>query len=484
MAAIETDLCIIGAGAGGLSVAAVAAQLGVPTVLVEKGRMGGDCLNHGCVPSKAILAAGHAAAGMRAAGRFGIGAAAAPAVDFAAVHRHVHDAIAAIAPNDSEERFTALGATVIKGAARFTGPDRVAVNGDEIRARRFIIAAGGRAGLPPIPGLQDVPYLTNETLWENTVLPRHLVIIGGGPIGLEMAQAHRDLGAEVTVIDAGPIAAREDAELVDGLRQTLAGAGIRLVENARIERVAEAEGGIAVTLAAAEADGAPETITASHLLVAAGRVPNLEGLGLDAAGVSASKLGIVTDRGLRSVSNRRCYAIGDIADVQGIGPRQFTHVANYHAGIVVRSALFRLPAKVDYGALPRVTYTAPELAQTGLTEAEARAAGHADLTILRWPFHENDRAIAERETHGLIKVVATRKGRVLGAGILGPRAGEMINAWSLAIVARVKLATLAGMVVPYPTFAEVGKRAAGQFFVSRLFSERTKGLVRFLRRFG
>jgi len=482
MAAIETDLCIIGAGAAGLSVAAVAAQLDVPVVLVEKGRMGGDCLNYGCVPSKALLAAAHAAAGISAAPRFGI-AVAPPAVDFAAVHRHVHEVIAAIAPNDSEERFAALGATVIRAEARFTGPDRLEAGGTGIRARRFVIAAGGRAAVPPIPGLADVPCLTNETLFDNATLPRHLVVIGGGPIGLEMAQAHRRLGAEVTVIEAARIAGRADPELADGLRLALAAEGVRLLEGARVARVERAGEGVAVRLEPAGERAAPETVAGSHLLVATGRVPNLDGLGLEAAGIATSRAGIVVDRGLRT-TNRRCYAIGDIADVAGIGVRQFTHVGNYHAGLVIRSALFRLPARVDYGALPHVIYTAPELAQTGLTEAEARAAGHADLAILRWPLHENDRAQAEHDAAGLVKVVATRRGRVLGAGILGPHAGELITAWSLAIAARVKLATLAGLIVPYPTLAEAGKRAAGQFFAPKLFAPRTKALVRFLRRFG
>lgn len=475
------DLVVIGAGAAGLSVTAVAAQLGVPVALIERNHMGGDCLNFGCVPSKALLAAAHHAAAIQAAPRYGVSAGA-PQVDFARALDHVHHAIAEIAPNDSEARFTGLGATVIRGEARFTGPDTVAVNGTTLKARRVVIAAGARAAVPPIPGLDTVPYLTNETLWQNRTRPRHLIVIGGGPIGLEMAFAHRRLGAEVTVLEVAAMLGRDDPELAEGALLALKDEGIALRDGVRIVRIEGTEGAIAVVLDAGE--GREERIGGSHLLVAAGRRPNLDALDLDQAGIDTTKLGVKVDRGLRSVSNRRAYAIGDIADIDGIGPRQFTHVGSYHAGIVIRSALFRLPAKVDYAALPRVTYIDPELAQVGLTEAEARASGHRELAILRWPLAENDRAIAEGATRGLVKVVATPKGRILGAGILAPHAGEMIGMWGLAIATGTKLSTVAGMIAPYPTRSEAGKRAAGQAFVPRLFSPMTKRMVAFLRRFG
>lgn len=475
------DLVVIGAGAAGLSVTAVAAQLGVRVALIERGRMGGDCLNFGCVPSKALLAAAHHAAAIRAAARFGV-TAGEPQVDFTRVLDHVHHAIAEIAPNDSEERFTGLGATVIRGEARFAGPDTVAVNGMTLKARRVVIAAGARAAVPPIPGLDTVPYLTNETLWQNRTRPRHLIVIGGGPIGLEMAFAHRRLGAEVTVLEAARMLGRDDPELAEGALLALKDEGIALREGVRIARIEGSGGAIAAVLDAG--GGREERIEGSHLLIATGRRPNLDTLDLDRAGIETTRLGVKVDRGLRSVSNRRVYAIGDIADIDGIGPRQFTHVGSYHAGIVVRSALFRLPAKIDYAALPRVTYIAPELAQVGLTEAEAREAGHRDLAILRWPLAENDRAIAEGTTRGLVKVVATPKGRILGAGILAPHAGEMIGMWGLAITTGAKLSTVAGMIAPYPTLSEAGKRAAGQAFVPKLFAPMTKRLVALLRRLG
>jgi pyruvate/2-oxoglutarate dehydrogenase complex dihydrolipoamide dehydrogenase (E3) component len=465
------DIAIIGAGAAGLSGAAAAAQLGLDTVLIERARMGGDCLNTGCVPSKALLAAAHAAMAARAADRLGVRTGPVE-IDWAMVRAHVRRTIAAIAPMDSAARFRALGARVIEGEARFTGADTLAVNGTVLRARRIVIAAGSRAAIPAIPGLDSVPFLTHETLFDLDVPPGHLLILGGGPIGLEMAQAHAALGWRVSLVEAGRIAGREDPELVAPVRAALESLGVAIHENAE---VTAAEPGPALRLA----DGT--RLMGSHLLVAAGRRANVESLGLEAAGVRASPAGIATDAGLRSLTNRRVWAVGDIADPVGLGPRAFTHVGSYHAGLLVRRMLFRLPARLDYAALPRVIYTAPELAQVGMTEAEARAAGH-DVRLLRWPFSENDRAVAEGAPEGLVKLVATPRGRLLGAGIAGAHAGEMLGALSLSIGRRLPLSALAGMIVPYPTRAEVAKRAAGSFYLPALFSARTRGLVRFLSR--
>ncbi len=466
----DFDLAVIGAGASGLSVTAVAAQLGLRVALIERDRMGGDCLNFGCVPSKALLAAAHAAQAARTAGRFGLRMGE-PEVDWNAVHEHVQGVIAAIAPTDSEARFRALGADVLRAEARFVAPDALMVEGRRITARRIAVAAGSVAAVPPIPGLDQVPYLTNTTIFDLTNRPEHLLILGGGPIGLEMADAFTGLGSRVTVVEAATIASKEDPELVAGLREALAARGAIFLEGAK---VASVEPGPVLVLA----DG--RRITGSHLLVAVGRRPSLQSLDLAAGNVQATAAGITTDRGLRSLTNRRVYAIGDIADPQGIGPRAFTHVGSYHAGIVIRRALFRLPARLDYAALPRVTYARPELAQAGMTEAEARAAGHR-VGVLRWPLAENDRAMAERDTCGLVKLVFTGD-RLLGAGILAPNAGEMIGLWALAISQRVKLRALASMVLPYPTRSEAGKRAASNFFVPRLFAPRTKSLVRLLAR--
>jgi pyruvate/2-oxoglutarate dehydrogenase complex dihydrolipoamide dehydrogenase (E3) component len=390
-------------------------------------------------------------------------------IDWDAVRAHVTGTIAAIAPMDSEARFRALGAEVIRGEARFLDPDTLGVGGRRLTARRIVIAAGSRASVPPIPGLDTVPHLTNETLFALARLPDHLLILGGGPVGLEMASAHASLGCRVTLVEAGRIAAREDPELADGLRRAIAAQGVTPIEGVSVSAV---EPGPVLVLA----DG--RRIAGSHLLIATGRRPNLENLALEAGNVRAGPAGIVTDRGLRSVTNRRVFAIGDIADPIGIGPRAFTHVGSYHAAIVIRRALFRLPARVDYAALPRVIYTAPELAQVGLTEAEARAAGHR-VTILRAPLAENDRAVAEGDDAGLVKLVLGGN-RVLGAGILAAHAGEMIGQWTLAIAQRVTPSVLAGLIVPYPTRAEAGKRALAGLFAPRLFAARTKSLVKWL----
>ena len=472
---LDVDLCIIGAGSGGLSVAAGASMMGASVVLVEKGLMGGDCLNYGCVPSKALLAAGHAARAAGDDGRpFGVRPAGPPRVDGPAAYGHVRSVIDAIAPMDSVERFEGLGVTVIQGAGRFTGPDRVEAAGRTVKARRFVIATGSSALVPPIPGLDQVPYLTNETVFDRDTLPDHLLVIGGGPIGVEMAQAHRHLGCAVTVIEMASILPKDDPELADVVRRRLLADGIDLREGVKVARV-EADGdGVAVI---AEADGQEVRLTGSHLLLAAGRAANVAGLGLDAAGVDHSPKGITVDAGLKT-SNRKVYAIGDVA-----GGLQFTHVAGYHAGIVIRNALFRLPAKADHGTVPWVTYTDPELAQVGLTDEQA-ILKHKDVRILRWPFAENDRAQAERRTEGLVKVVTTKRGRILGAGIAGPHAGELIQTWVLAMSRKIPIGGMAQMIAPYPTLGEAGKRAAGSFYTPSLFSDRTRKIVRFLARFG
>jgi pyruvate/2-oxoglutarate dehydrogenase complex dihydrolipoamide dehydrogenase (E3) component len=471
---LDVDLCVIGGGTGGLVTAAVASQLGARTVLFERDKMGGDCLNYGCVPSKALLAAAKAAKAVRGASRFGI-ATAPPSIDFAAVMRHVHAAIAAIAPHDSVERFEDLGVKVVRAEARFTGPREVAGGGLIVRARRLVIAAGSSPAVPPIPGLDEVTYLTNKTIFENTVLPEHLIVIGGGPIGLEMAQAHRLLGAQVTIIEAAQILAKDDPELVGQLRGRLEADGVAIRDRAEIVRIERSAQRIAVMV---KQGGGEEPVEGTHLLLAAGRRPNVRDLDLDKAGIAYSPAGITVDRRLRT-TNPRVYAVGDIA-----GGPQFTHIADYHAGLVIRNALFRLPAKVDYRALPWVTYTDPELAQVGMTESEARKVHGEDVRVLRHPFHDVDRAQTDRETEGMIKVVTRGDGRILGASILGAHAGELIHPWGLAIGRSLKLSALATMIAPYPTFGEISKKAAGSYYAPKLFSAWPRRLVRLLAAFG
>jgi pyruvate/2-oxoglutarate dehydrogenase complex dihydrolipoamide dehydrogenase (E3) component len=469
---VETDICVIGAGSGGLSMAAGASQMGARVVLIERGRMGGDCLNFGCVPSKALIAAGHKAEELRMADVFGIKSSV-PEVDFSKVHNHVHTVIGAIAPNDSVERFEGLGVHVIQAAGRFTGPREVVAGDFTVRAKYFVVSTGSSARIPPIPGLSDVPYLTNETVFDLTECPKHLIVIGGGSIGCELAQAYRRLGAQVTVLEMFSILAKDDSEAAEVVRRQLRREDVELREGVQIVGMSEEAGSV---IADINVNGMPQRITGSHVLVAAGRSPNLDSLNLDAAGIKYSAKGIEVDARLRS-SNKRIFAIGDVA-----GALQFTHVAGYHVGIVIRNALFKLPAKVNYTAMPWVTYTDPELANVGLTEEQAKESLGGKIRILRWPFGENDRAQAERKTDGFIKIMSDRKGRIYGACIVGPHAGELILPWVLAVDQGLKIGAMASAVAPYPTRSEVTKRAAGSFYTASLFGDRTKKLVRFLLR--
>ena len=441
------DIAIIGAGSAGLSVAAAAAQFGERVVLFEKAKMGGDCLNVGCVPSKALIAAAKYAQAQRSSAPFGI-AAVEPKVDYAKVMDYVQSVISKIAPNDSVERFEGLGVKVVQAAAKFISPRMIEANGETFEARRFVIATGSRAGIPPIPGLKDMPYLTNETLFDNRIMPSHLIVIGGGPIGLEMAQAHRRLGAKVTVLEAFKALAKDDAELSAIVLNSLRSEGIDLRENVAIESAKKTKSGLSVVLKTGEA------LVGSHILIAAGRVPNIEGLNLEAAGIEYDQRGIKVDAGLRT-TNRRAYAAGDI-----VGGLQFTHVAGYHAGLIIRSALFRLPVRNRADIIPWVTYTDPELANVGLREIEARKQFGNSVKVLHWNFAENDRAQAEGKTKGLIKIVLGKGGVVLGAGIAGPQAGELIAPFVLAVTKRIRISAIANLVLPYPTLSEVGKRAA------------------------
>ncbi|WP_430473433.1 dihydrolipoyl dehydrogenase family protein [Thalassospira lucentensis] len=470
---IKTDICVIGAGSGGLSVAAGAVQMGADVVLIEKGKMGGDCLNTGCVPSKALLAAGHAAENARTAERFGVFTNPVE-VDFAKAIDYVHSVINGIAPHDSVERFEELGCTVIQAEAQFTSPTEVIAGDTIIHAKRFVIATGSRAAVPPIPGLENVGYFTNETIFENRTCPDHLIIIGGGPIGLEMAQAHQKLGAKVTVIEMMSILPKDDPDMVAVVRENITAGGITLYEQTKTKEVRKAGDQVQVVV---DHNGIEITLEGSHLLLATGRKANIENLGLDKAGVKYDRSGIAVDPRLRT-STPKIFAIGDVT-----GGLQFTHMAGYDAGIVIRNALFRLPSKVNHTSVPWVTYTNPELAQVGMNEATARREIGDDIRVVKWDYAENDRARAEGDTTGFIKVITTKKGRILGAGIVGRQAGELIGVWALAISKKMKIGAIAEMIMPYPTLGEISKRAAGAWYTPSLFSDKTRKLVRFLLKF-
>ena len=467
MEKIKTDLLVIGAGSGGLSLAAGAVQMGAEVVLLEDHKMGGDCLNYGCVPSKALIATGKQAHALRNGAKFGV-ANVEPTVDYAAAKDHVHKVIATIEPNDSVERFEGLGVRVIQERGRFIDANTVRAGAHEITARRVVVATGSAPFVPPIPGLDTVPYLTNESLWDLRDLPEHLLVIGGGPIGIEMAQAHLRLGSKVTVIEGDKAMGKDDPELAAIVLDRMRAEGMVIEEGALAENVSGAEGAITVKAK----DG--RVFKGSHLLVAVGRAANVGDLGLDEAGVKYDRRGITVDASMRT-SNKKVYAIGDVA-----GQLQFTHVAGYHAGVVIRSILFGLPSKAKQDHLPWATYTDPELAQVGLTEEQARKKHFGKVEVARFEYHENDRAIAEAKTTGFIKVMVVG-GRPVGASIVGAGAGDLIGVWALAIANRLKMSQVAGMVAPYPTLGEVNKRAAGAYFSPRLFEndtvKRVVGLV-------
>lgn len=470
---LRADICVIGAGSAGLSVAAGASQMGAKTVLIERAEMGGDCLNYGCVPSKSLLAAAKAAALHRFTAPMGVSYAP-PEIDFQAVRDHLRGVIAGIAPHDSVERFEGLGVTVLRADARFVGPGEVEAGGTRIEARRFVVATGSQPVVPPLPGLGEVDYLTNETVFALGAAPAHMIVVGGGPIGCELSQAFRRLGSEVTIVEMAAILPNDDPELAELVRLRLRAEGVRLLERARAGAVRREGAGLVLEV---EREDGRENLAGDALLLAVGRRPAVEGLDLEAAGIDHDHKGIKVDRRLRS-SNRKVFAAGDVA-----GGFQFTHVAGYHAGVVLKNALFRLPAKVDDRAVPWVTYTDPELAHVGLTESAAQAR-HGEIRVLRWPFAENDRARCERQEDGLVKVVTTPRGKVLGASIVGPHAGELIHAWVLAISAGLGVGAMAQMIAPYPTLGEVNKRAAGSYYTAKLFGGRTRRLVRLLAKLG
>ncbi|MEY1554616.1 NAD(P)/FAD-dependent oxidoreductase [Yoonia sp. R2331] len=466
---IKTDICVIGGGSGGLSVAAGAVQMGAKVVLLEGHKMGGDCLNYGCVPSKALIASAKQAHAMGHGAKYGV-ADAAPQVDYAAAKDHVHDVIATIAPVDSVERFEGLGVHVIQEFGRFISKTEVQAGDTIIEARRFVVSTGSGPFVPPIDGIEDVKVYTNEDIFDLRERPDHLIVVGGGPIGMEMAQAHVRLGSKVTVIEGAKAMGNDDPEMAAIVLDNLRAEGIEIVEGAQAEKISGKDGQITVHTPAGD-------FTGSHLLMAVGRKVNIDKLDLDKGGIAHDRRGLKVGPDLRSVTNKKVYAAGDVA-----GGLQFTHVAGYHAGVLIRSLLFGLPSKQKTSHIPWATYTDPELAQVGLTEAQAKSKYGTSLEVVRFDFHHNDRLIAERKNKGLIKVMVV-KGRPVGASIVGHTAGELIGMWAMAIANNMKMSAIANTVLPYPTISEVNKRAAGAYFSPRLFeSDMVKRVVGFVQR--
>ena len=470
MEQFKTDVLVIGAGSGGLSVAAGAVQMGAGVILLEGHKMGGDCLNFGCVPSKSLLAAGKQAHAMTTGEKFGVSPVA-PAVSYAAAKDHVKDVIETIAPVDSQERFEGLGVHVIREFGRFISPTEVQAGDAVITARRIVIATGSSPFVPPIPGIENVTYYTNENIFDLREKPDHLLVIGGGPIGMEMAQAHSRLGSKVTVIEGLKALGNDDPEAASVVIERMRQEGVDIAEDEMAEEVSEENGQIKVKTTNGEFAG-------SHLLMAVGRKVNIEKLDLEKANVAHDRA-IKVGPNLRSLTNNKVYAVGDAT-----GGMQFTHVAGYHAGVIIRSMLFGLPSWAKTSHVPWVTYTDPELAQVGLTEAQAQETyGARYVTVARFDYAENDRAIAEAKTTGFIKVMVV-KGRPVGATIVGAQAGELIGIWALAIANRLKMSAIANMIAPYPTLGEINKRAAGVYFSPKLFDSPTvKRVVGFVQKY-
>jgi len=449
----EFDIVVIGGGAGGLVVAAGGASLGAKVALVEKHKMGGDCLWYGCVPSKTLSKSAAVAHAMRHADRWAIPPHA-PAPRLAPVMERVAGVIRGIEPHDSPERFRSLGVDVTLGDGKFVAPDAFEVNGRRLTAKTFVVATGSRPATPPIPGLAEAGALTNETLFDLREDVPHLLVVGSGPIGSEMAQAFRRLGSEVTVVDVAPrILPREDADMADVVQRRLVAEGVRYHFEASIAKVEGRRGAVRATVKGK--DGAERAVEATHVLVAAGRKANVEGLALDVAGVKVDQGRIVVDARLRT-TNPRIYVVGDVA-----GGYQFTHLAEHHAGIVLRQAIFKLFWAKPSTVVPWCTYTDPELARVGPSEDEAKRQGLAHK-VYRFAFDEIDRARAEGETEGFAKLVTDPSGKLLGAAIVGPHAGELIAEAVLAVTKGMKAGDLSSAIHAYPTLASINRRAADQ----------------------
>lgn len=466
------DLAIIGGGSAGLSLASGSAQLGLKVALIEGHKMGGDCLNYGCVPSKALLAAAksiykakHQATKFGAEVEF-------KALAFSKVMQHVHSVIKTIAPHDSVERFESLGVKVFQEHGQFIDANTIKAGAHTIKARKIVIASGSSPFIPPIKGIDTTNYLTNETIFDLNVLPNHLIIIGGGPIGCELAQAYAMLGSKVTIVEVMAILAKDDKDCVSVVRQSLKDMNIDILEEAEVQKVAQKdESTIEVKITTSEGE---KTITGSHLLVATGRRASVKNLGLEKAGVSYTQKGINVNDRLRT-RQKHIYAIGDV-----VGPYQFTHMASYQAGVVLRNIAFKLPAKVRYNAVPWVTYTYPELAHVGKNEKNIEE--HSDFNITQWPLSQSDRSQTEDETAGLIKIITNKKGKIFGVTIAGNHAGELILPWVIALRQGKTLRTFTDTIAPYPTLSEVSKQVSSEFYKPKLFSKKVRILVSWLQK--
>jgi len=463
------DLVIIGGGAAGLVVASVAAQLGLDVVLINKqADMGGDCLHYGCVPSKTLLKSASIAHIQRHAEQWGINSVS-PNVDIQAVNKTIKRAIDTIQVHDSRQRFEELGCEVVTGTASFVSKNRVRVAEKTFDAKKIVIASGSQAWIPSIKGLDKIDYLTNEDMFSLPKLPKSLIVLGGGPVGVEMAQAYARLGCSVSLIELAPrLLPRMDSQSSSILAEVFRGEGIELILDNEVIEVSEDAEGKHLLLK----DG--RSISAESILVALGRRPVIDGMQLDKAGVDFDTSGIKVNAKMQT-SNRRIYACGDVT-----GAMPLTHVAELQAGVVIANLIFKLPKKVSYDVIPVVVYTEPEVAQVGVSVEECKKLPKGE--VHQFEISKLDRAITDNHTSGMATIL-TDKGKVIGAHIIAPHAGELIHEMALAIQEKMKVSQLTSLVHAYPSYSQLNKRLAGQYYSERLFSPFTKKLVALLNRF-
>ena len=471
MSKTDYDLCVIGGGAAGLVSAAGAAALGAKVLLVEKHRLGGDCLYTGCVPSKTLIHSAAIAHNIRTAQRFGLSARLNP-IEQSAVMNRVAEVIRTIEPNDSPERFRAMGVEVVFAEAQFIDRDHLLVEGRQVTARKFVLATGSRPFVPPITGLESVDYFTNETIFDVTENIQHLIVIGSGAIGCELAQSFVRLDSKVSLLSNTGLLPIEDTDMTAVVEQQFLADGVDLHLEVVITQIEKTTTGMRVHI---KKEGHETTvIDGTHLLLATGRCSNVESLGLDKAGVKLANGRLVVDARLRT-SNKKIYACGDVA-----GPYQFTHMAEHQAGVVLRNALFHWPAKAQTTGIPWCIFTAPELARVGVSEREAQQSG-INHRVYTFPFTENDRAITEGEVAGMAKIITTPKGKLLGACIVGPSAGELIAEYVLAISQGLKVSALSNTIHIYPTLAQINRRVADQRMKESLTASRKRWIKRLFR---
>jgi len=468
----DFDIGIIGGGAAGLTVASGAAQLGARTLLIEKEKMlGGDCLHYGCVPSKTLIRTAQVYHMMKNGSVYGLPDVQVPPVDFKDIRNRIKDVISVIQKHDSEERFCDLGVRVGFGDVSFTDEHSIRLDGAGYSAKNWVIATGSSPAIPPVEGLERSGYITNKEIFYLDSLPRSIIVLGAGPIAMEMAQAFCRLGSEVTVIQrSGQILSKEDKDMADGVMDAMSSEGVVFHLNTIVVRTED--NGHEKVVVVKDSKSEEIVLKAEKILVAMGRSPNLSGLGLELAGVEFNRRGVLVDNRMRT-SQKHIYAAGDIT-----GAYQFTHAAGYEGGIVIGNAIFHLPRKTDYTFFPWCTYTDPELASIGMNEKRAKEAG-IEYSVWTEEFKDNDRSLAEGEIKGKIKMLLDEKENPVGVQILGPQAGELVSEWVAVLNGKVKLSTLASAVHPYPTLGEINKRVAGSYLSPKIFSEKVRKGLKF-----